>query len=48
MKEIDLIMYSKNDEYIELYFYLISAVSRAKVIIKGILMIRVSRKILKK
>ena len=37
MKEIALIMHSKNNEYIELYFSLISVVSQAKVIIKTFL-----------
>ena len=41
-------MHSKKNEYIELYFSLISAVSQAKVIIKSILIFKASRKILKK
>ena len=47
MKEIALIMHCKNNEYIELYFSLISAVSQAKVIIKSIFIFKTSRKIFK-
>ena len=37
-------MHSKKNEYIELFFSLISAVSQAKVIIKSIIIFRASRK----
>ena len=38
-------MHSKKNEYIELYFSLISAVSQAEVIIKSIPIFRASRNI---
>ena len=38
-------MHSKNNEFIELYFSLISTVSQAKLIVKSILKFRTSRKI---